>query len=54
LSGKLLGSIGNLGLALVRLEHFQSMDSKFVITDEQNQQNVYVEGYEPYWWPQME
>jgi folate-binding protein YgfZ len=51
-SGTLLTAIGNVGLAMVRLEHFGTTTGKFAIQTPVG--NVYVKGYLPFWWPNNE
>ncbi|ANB12092.1 Iba57p [Sugiyamaella lignohabitans] len=48
-SGTLLSAIGNVGLALVRLEHFGSSTAQFAIQTPAG--NIRVHGFQPYWWP---
>ncbi|KAA8904150.1 hypothetical protein TRICI_005600 [Trichomonascus ciferrii] len=57
-SGNILAAVGNVGLALVRLEHFANLDAVFAIqvpnAHDNTTRNVYVKGFQPFWWPQPE
>uniref|UniRef100_A0A060SW56 ARAD1A02288p n=1 Tax=Blastobotrys adeninivorans TaxID=409370 RepID=A0A060SW56_BLAAD len=50
--GTLLTLIGNVGLALVRLEAFSNENARFVIKLDDKDSYVHVQGYQPFWWPQ--
>lgn len=54
-SGTLVSAVGNLGLALVRLEDFSNTEAVFTIqvpnSHDNTTRDVYVKGYQPFWWP---
>lgn len=50
-SGTLVSAVGNIGLAIIRLEHFANADGGFTIDTPQGP--VYVQAYIPFWWPEQ-
>lgn len=48
-SGNILNSIGNVGLALVRLEHFAKPDASFYVKSGTSE--IPLKGFVPFWWP---
>lgn len=48
-SGNILNSIGNVGLALVRLEHFAKPDASFYVNPSSSE--IPLKGFVPFWWP---
>lgn len=56
--GTVISAIGNVGLALVRLEQFAAPDAKLAINVPNPHNNlqhyICVRGFQPFWWPQPE
>lgn len=56
--GSIIAAIGNVGLALVRLEQFAAQDAKPAINVPNSKNNlqhyICVRGFQPFWWPQPE
>ncbi|KAF5103112.1 hypothetical protein D0Z00_000090 [Geotrichum galactomycetum] len=56
--GSIIAAVGNVGLALVRLEQFAAPDAKPAISVPNSQNNlqhyICVRGFQPFWWPQPE
>lgn len=50
-AGTLVSAIGNVGLALIRLETFANAQGGFCIDTPQGP--VYVQAYIPFWWPEQ-
>lgn len=56
--GNIIASVGNIGLALVRLEQFAAPDAKLAVSImnpiTHTHHYVRVRGFQPFWWPQPE
>ena len=56
--GSIIAAIGNIGLALVRIEQFAAADAKLAINVPNARNNlqhyILVRGFQPFWWPQPE
>lgn len=59
-AGTVISAVGNIGLALVRLEQFGAPDARLVLSDGkevgavEGQEKIGVCGFQPFWWPQPE
>lgn len=49
-SGTVIGTVGNIGLALVRLDHFAQPTAQFGISVDGRE--ILLKGFIPFWWPQ--
>lgn len=56
--GSIISAVGNIGLALVRLEEFAAPDARPAVNIPNSQNNeqhyICVRGFQPFWWPQPE